>query len=503
MWRRNMSATVVLSCCSTSWSWALKTSVGSDELRCTLASRSLSVGAAVSLGEIGRSGCCHELTKVTAGVIGRLGALVGADRVAPVTATVGSSAWLRAFGLVRANLGAIVAPMQRIAIVGAVRTPIGKFLGSLSPFSAVELGTIAVRALGERTGIDLTEVDELIFGQGRQLGSGTNPARQVALGAGMLESSVAMTINKACGSSLKAIHLARSSLLLDDRSLVIAGGMESMTNIPFLLPDMRQGYRLGHAEALDGNYKDGFVCPLLGEPMGNTAEYLADEYQIGRVAQDEYALSSQQRAAAARAAGRFDEEIVPIEVPGKRGQTSTMAIDEHIREGATLAGLAKLPAVFRPDGGTVHAGNASGITDGAAALMLTTEAECNRRGLTPLGFIGAATTAGVSPRIMGIGPVPAVRKLCEKTGRSLDDYDLVELNEAFAAQALACLHDLSFDRDRVNVNGGAIALGHPIGATGARIVVTLLHEMRRRGVDRGLATLCMSGGLGMAVEFER
>ncbi|MFM1874137.1 MAG: hypothetical protein RL398_3559 [Planctomycetota bacterium] len=392
--------------------------------------------------------------------------------------------------------------MQRIAIVAAVRTPIGKFLGGLSPMTSVELGAHAVRAAVARAGIAATDVEKLYMGQARQLGSGPNPARQVAIAAGCGEGCVATTVNKACGSSLEAIELARAAILLGDMKVVVAGGMESMTNIPFLLPNFRNGYRLGHVEVQDGNYKDGFTCGILGEPMGMTAEYLADEHGIGRAEQDEYALESHRRGEAAQKAGRFGDEIAPIELTGRKG-TVRIDTDEHVRAGVTIADLQKLPPVFRPKVGTVHAGNSSGITDGAAALVLMAEDELQRRGLQPLAWLGASASAGVSPRIMGIGPVPAVRKLLGKTGRQLADFDLVELNEAFAAQMLACLKDLPIDRERLNVNGGAIALGHPIGATGARIVVTLLHELRRRGGKRGLATLCMSGGMGMAIEFER
>jgi acetyl-CoA C-acetyltransferase len=340
------------------------------------------------------------------------------------------------------------------------------------------------------------------MGQARQLGSGPNPARQVAIAAGCGDRCVATTVNMACGSSLKAIDFARGSILLGGRRVVVAGGMESMTNIPFLLPGFRQGFRLGHVEVLDGNYQDGFTCGILKEPMGMTAEYLADDYAIGRAEQDDYALQSHQRAAAAQQAGRFAAEIAPVAVPGRKGATVVDA-DEHVRAAVTLADLAKLPSVFRKQGGTVHAGNSSGITDGAAAVVLMPAGEAARRGLQPLAWLGGAATAGVSPRVMGIGPVPAVKELCERTATRLEDFDLVELNEAFAAQMLACLRELPIDRARLNVNGGAIALGHPIGATGARIVVTLLHEMARRGSRRGLATLCMSGGMGMAVAFER
>lgn len=391
--------------------------------------------------------------------------------------------------------------MERIGIVAAARTPIGKFLGGLSPLTAVELGASAVQHALAAARLAPTDVDEVLMGQARQLGSGPNPARQVAIKAGCGDGCVATTVNKACGSSLKAIDLARAAILLDGRRCVVAGGMESMTNIPFLLPNFRTGFRLGHVEVKDGNYQDGFTCGILGEPMGMTAEYLAADYGIARKEQDEYALRSHQRGEAAQKEGRFRAEIAPVTIAGKKGPT-TIAVDEHVRPGVTLADLEKLPPVFQKNG-TVHAGNSSGITDGGAAVVLMPEGEIRRRGLPVLAWLGASATAGVSPRIMGIGPVPAVKNLLAKNGRALADYDLVELNEAFAAQMLACLRDLPIAADKLNVNGGAIALGHPIGATGARIVVTLLHELARRSGKRGLATLCMSGGMGMALEFER
>ncbi len=397
----------------------------------------------------------------------------------------------------------MVIAMERVGVVAAARTPIGKFMGALSAFSAVELGAIAVRGALRRCGVAAGDVEELIFGQARQLGSGPNPARQVALRAGCAETSPAFTVNQACGSSLKALDLGRAAVLLEGRSVVVVGGMESMTNIPFLLPQMRRGYRLGHAEALDGNYQDGFTCGVLKEPMGMTAEYLADDYKITRGEQDEFALLSHQRADAAQKAGRFADEIETIEIEGKRGEKTVVDTDEHVRAGVTLEALTKLPPVFRPQIGTVHAGNSSGITDGAAALVLMSEREIARRGVPVLAWLGASASVGVSPRIMGIGPVPAVQRLCEQSGKRLSEFDLIELNEAFAAQVIACDRELELDRARVNVNGGAIALGHPIGATGARIVVTLLHEMRRRDSKLGMATLCMSGGMGMAVAFVR
>jgi acetyl-CoA C-acetyltransferase len=392
--------------------------------------------------------------------------------------------------------------MERIVIVAAARTPIGKFLGGLSPLSATDLGAHAVQAALARSLVAPSDVEELIMGQARQLGSGPNPARQVAIKAGCGDGCVAVTVNKACGSSLKALDYARAAILLDGRKIVVAGGMESMTNIPYLLPNFRQGFRLGHQEVKDGNYQDGFTCGILGEPMGMTAEYLCDDYKIGRLEQDEFALQSHQKGEAAQLSGRFAAEIAKVTVAGRKGSVE-IATDEHVRPGVTLADLQKLPPVFRPKVGSVHAGNSSGITDGAAALVLMSESECKRRGLTPMAWLGASATAGVPPRIMGIGPVPAVKNLLAKNGRQLGDYDLVELNEAFAAQMLACLRELPIAPERLNVNGGAIALGHPIGATGARIVVTLLYEMARRGSKLGLASLCMSGGMGMAIEFER
>ena len=391
--------------------------------------------------------------------------------------------------------------MERVAVVGACRTPIGKFHGALGSLSAVDLGATVVTGLLERVGLPAAAVEEVIFGQARQLGSGPNPARQVAIRAGIPESSPAFTVNKACGSSLKALDLARASLLLDSRKFVVAGGMESMTSIPFLLPEMRKGHRLGHLKVLDGNYQDGFTCPIIKEPMGMTAEFLGDEFGIGREEQDCYALESHRRASAAQSEGRFVEEIVPVKIEVRRG-SHIVDQDEHIRHDATLEELARLAPVFRA-AGTVHAGNSSGITDGAAALLLTTESEAERRGLSPMAFLGGSAISGVEPRIMGIGPVPAVRGLCERSGTVPDSYDLVEMNEAFAVQVIACARELKLDSARLNVNGGAIALGHPIGATGARIVVTLLHEMVRRDAVRGLATLCMSGGMGMAMVLDR
>ena len=392
-----------------------------------------------------------------------------------------------------------------VVITHAVRTPIGKFLGGLSDLSAVELATHASRGLLERAGCAPESVDELLMGQARQLGSGPNPARQVSIASDLPESCPAQTINRACGSGLEAIVGSARLIQLGEAQCLLAAGVESMSNMPFLLPKFRRGYRLGHDIVEDGTYTDGFHCRLVGEAMGKTAEYLADEHSITRQEQDAYALKSFLRWEAAEDAGRFDDERLSIEIKDRKGNVSQHGTDEHARRGMTIEKLAKLKPVFRSieEGGTVHAGNSSGITDGAAALLVTSRDFAQAHDLPVLATIEAWTVAGVSPRLMGRGPVPAVRKLCEKMGKTVEDFDLIELNEAFAAQVIACDRELSLPMDRVNVNGGAIALGHPIGCTGARIVVTLLHEMKRRSAKLGLATLCISGGQGMAVAFSR
>ncbi len=344
-------------------------------------------------------------------------------------------------------------------------------------------------------------MDETIFGHARQAGGGPNTARQVAHRAGVPDAVPAFTVNKACASSLKALTLGALTIAAGENEVVLVGGTECMSATPYLLPRVRFGTRMGHSEIVDGMYRDGFLCALCGQLMGETAETLAREYGILRAEQDAYAAESQRRADEAMAAGRFADEIVPVTIPGKKGPTE-VAQDEHPRPDSTAATLSKLPPVFDAQG-TVHAGNSSGITDGAAALVLATEEEVRKAGVEPLARVAAWTSAGVDPARMGIGPVPAIRRLLEKSGLQLADIDLLELNEAFAAQVIACARDLSLDLAKVNVNGGAIALGHPIGATGARISTTLLHEMKRRGARRGIATLCVSGGMGMAVLFER
>jgi acetyl-CoA C-acetyltransferase len=391
--------------------------------------------------------------------------------------------------------------VERVAIVASARTPIGKFLGSFADLSAAELGMVATRGLLERARVAPADVDELIYGCARQAGGGPNMARQVLIGAGIPKERPAFTVNQACGSGLQSILLAADHIRLGKARVVVAGGAENMTRVPYLLDRARLGYRLGNAPLVDGMYKDGFLDPICGMLMGETAEKLADIYSISRDEQDAYALESQRRAGVAIQEKRFDKEIVPVTVKGRKGE-STIVADEHPRPESTPADLKKLPPVFR-EGGTVHAGNSSGITDGAASVLVVGESVVKEKKLTPQAWLGPSATVGVDPSIMGIGPVPAVRELLAATGRELNAYDLVELNEAFAAQVLACDRDLGFDRNRLNVNGGAIALGHPIGATGARIVTTLLHEMERRNARLGLATLCVSGGLGIALELER
>ena len=392
--------------------------------------------------------------------------------------------------------------MRPVYVLSAARTPIGKFGGAFASMSAVDLGEVAAKAAIERSGLPAAAVDETIFGHARQAGGGPNPARQVSHRAGVPDSVPAFTVNKACASSLKAIALGALSIAADENDVVLAGGMECMSATPYLLTKARFGFRMGHGELVDGMYRDGFLCPLCGQLMGETAENLVREYAILRAEQDAYAAESQRRAEEAAAAGRFADEIAPVEIAGKKGSV-TVGKDEHPRAGTTAESLSKLPPVFDPETGTVHAGNSSGITDGAAAVVLATEEIAKKAGAEPLGRVVAWVSAGVEPERMGIGPVPAIRALLKKTGRKLEDIDLMELNEAFAAQVIACARELPIDLSRVNVNGGAIALGHPIGATGARITTTLLHEMKRRGAKTGIATLCVSGGMGMAVLFEK
>jgi len=389
-----------------------------------------------------------------------------------------------------------------VVIASARRTPMGKFMGAFSDAPAVDLGIAAARAALDAVGLDPAEVQETVAGHGRQAGNGPNPGRQVSVRAGVPVTVPAYTVNKACGSSTKALTLAAGSILLDEIDVALVVGMENMTRTPYLLRGMRGGYRMGNATVEDGMSADGFMDPLAGIGMGETAENLAERHGVSREEQDAFALQSQRRAAAAWAAGRFADEVVPVDTSDAKARTVTVGRDEQPRPDTTLETLAKLKPVFRTPG-TVTAGNSSGICDGAAALVVMTEAAARARGIEPLARVVGWASAGVDPAIMGWGVVPATQKLLAKLGWSLPEIDVVEVNEAFAAQVLACDRELKFDWERTNVNGGAIALGHPIGMTGARIVGAVAHELRRRDARRGLATLCVSGGQGMAVGLER
>ena len=389
--------------------------------------------------------------------------------------------------------------MPDVYILSAARTPIGKFGGSLASMSAADMGVVAAQGAMVRAGVRPDQVEETIFGNARQAGGGPNPARQISIRSGVPQEVPAYTVNKACASGLKSIALGYQQIATGDLDCVLAGGTESMSRLPYYL-DARWGYRLGNQELVDGMYRDGFFCPLAKMLMGETAEVLAEQYKITREEQDAYALCSQARATAAIESKRFNSELVPVKLESKKGP-QTFSRDQHPFPGATMEKMATLSPVFSKSG-TITAGNSSGITDGAAAVVLASENFATKNNLRPLARILAVTSVGVDPRIMGIGPVPALRKMEQKHGLRVGDFDLIELNEAFAAQVLACDRELHFEREKLNVNGGAIALGHPIGCTGTRIAVTLLHEMLRRKAKRGVATLCVSGGLGMALAIE-
>ena len=390
--------------------------------------------------------------------------------------------------------------MEHAVILDGARTPIGRFLGALADVPTVELGVAATQEALRRSGVEAGAVEEVAFGHARQAGNGPNTARQVAYRSGIPQEVPAFTVNMACGSGTKAVQAAAEGIVLGNVEVAVAGGMENMSRTPYLLDRMRTGFRMGNAEVVDGMYRDGFLDPLSGCIMGETAENLARKYGIPREEQDEFALTSQRKAADGRE--RRAKEIVPVEVPGRRGETTTVSEDEHPRADTTLEGLAKLRPTFAEDG-TVTPGSSSGITDGAAAMVLMSESRAKAEGRTPLAKLVAFASAGVDPAYMGIGVVPATRKVLEKTGLTLQDFDVVEVNEAFAAQVLACDRELKFDHDRLNPKGGAIALGHPIGMTGARIVLTAAYELRERDLNLALATLCISGGMGMAVVLER
>jgi acetyl-CoA C-acetyltransferase len=388
-----------------------------------------------------------------------------------------------------------------VYLVSPVRTAIGKYGGGLSSLSAADLGVEVVKAVLGRTGVDPSSVAETMMGCARQAGGGPNVARQISFRAGLGETVPAMTINMACGSGLRAIDLAFRAVRDGEAEAMVAGGTESMSRVPYMLSAARWGQKMGAQEVTDGMYKDGFFCPIADMLMGATAERLAEIHSISRDEQDEFALRSQQRAGVAQAEGRFDSQIVPVEVTQGKAVTR-VAKDEHPRADTTIEALRKLAPVFKTPGGTVTAGNSSGITDGAAAMLVCSEARLKDLKAKPMARILGVAAAGVDPKIMGIGVVPSTRTLLTRLGMKLDDFGLIEANEAFSAQVLACDRELHFDPARLNVNGGSIALGHPIGATGARIVVTLVHEMARRKVRYGLATLCISGGMGLAAAFE-
>ena len=392
--------------------------------------------------------------------------------------------------------------MKNVYLAASVRTPIGRFGGTLASWSAADLGVAAAKAGLERAGLRSDQIQQSIWGCARQAGGGPNVARQITYRAGIPETVPAFTVNQACGSGLQAIMLAAEQIMLGRADIVLAGGTESMSRVPYFAEGARWGMRMGNTELVDGMYRDGFNDPLSGLVMGETAENLARQYEISRAEQDQYSLCSQQRAQAAIESGRFDQEIDPLEIKGRKGETTNFTRDEHARAGTTLQDLGKLAPVFSKTG-TVTAGNSSGITDGAAAVLVLSEAALESSGLQAEARIVDYEITGVAPEIMGIGPVPAIRSLLARQQLTLAEIDLIELNEAFAAQVLACDRELKFDPDRLNVNGGAIALGHPIGCTGVRITTTLLHEMKKRDARLGLSTLCVSGGMGLAMLVER
>ncbi len=395
--------------------------------------------------------------------------------------------------------------MQDVVIISAVRTPIGNFGGGLKDVSAAALGEVVAKEAIRRAGLTPDQVDESIFGCARQAGIGPNVARQIAWRSGVPQEKVAFTVNKACGSGLKSLTLGAQSIMLAENDVVLVGGVEQMSQIPYLLMKARWGYRLGDGTLVDSNYRDGYMCPLCDMIMGETADRLAQEYGITREQQDTFTVESHRKAIAAWESGAFDDEVVPVETYGRKGDMMIIDRDERPRPDSTVEKLAGLRTVFRDveDGGTITAASSSGITDGAAALVLMQADKAKSLGVAPLARIVGFASAGVHPARMGLGPVPATHKVMEQTGLTLDDFDLIELNEAFAAQVLFVEKELDWDVARRNVNGGAVALGHPTGCTGARIMVTLVHAMKKRETRLGLATLCISGGLGMSVVVQQ
>ena len=392
--------------------------------------------------------------------------------------------------------------LNEAVIISAARTPVGKFLGSLKGFSAPQLGAIVVRESVKRAGVKPEDVDEVIMGCVIQAGLGQNPARQAALKGGIPSTVSAVTVNKVCGSGLKAVMLAAQGVQLGDTEIVVAGGMESMSNAPYLLTRAREGYRLGNGELVDAMINDGLWCAFENYHMGCTGEVVADEYRISRSEQDEFAVNSHHKAAAAIKAGKFKDEIVPVEVPQKKGAALVFDTDETVREDTSAEVLAKLKPAFKPEG-TVTAGNAPGVNDGASAVVVTSLRRARELGVEPMARIVAQATAGVEPRLVMMAPVEAVRKLFKKTGWSPSEVDLVELNEAFSVAAVAVTRELGLDPEKVNVNGGAVALGHAIGQSGSRLLTTILYELKRRNARRGIVSLCLGGGNAVAMAIER
>src|SRR5919205_1080105 len=391
---------------------------------------------------------------------------------------------------------------REAVIISAVRTPTGKFQGALKDFSATDLGALVVRESVRRAGVKPEEVDEVIMGCVIQAGLGQNPARQAALHGGIPFGVSAVTVNKVCGSGLKAVMLAAQGVQLGDTEIVVAGGMESMSNAPYVLPKVREGLRIGNAKLVDSVIHDGLWCAFENYHMGHTGEVVAERYKVTRAEQDEYALNSHRKAAAAIKAGRFKDEILPVEIPQKKGAALVFDTDEPVREDTSLEALAKLKPAFR-EGGTVTAGNAPGVNDGASALVVTSEERARQLGVEPLARIAAQATSGIQPELVMMAPVEAIRRVVRKAGWSLNEVDLIELNEAFSVQAIAIMRELELDPAKVNVNGGAVALGHAIGQSGSRLLTTMLYEMKRRDARRGLCALCLGGGNAVAMAVER
>jgi len=392
--------------------------------------------------------------------------------------------------------------IKQAVIISAVRTPVGKLLGALKIFKATELGAIVVREAVKRAGVKPEEVDEVIMGCVIQAGLGQNPARQAALRGGLPDTVSAVTVNKVCGSGLKAVMMAAQGVQLGDTDVVVAGGMESMSNAPYLLAKAREGYRLGHGQILDSVIQDGLWCAFDDQHMGCTGEVVSERFHVSRKEQDEYAVDSHRKAIAAIKSGKFKDEIISIEIPQKKGSPIIVDTDEPVREDTSIESLSKLKPAFK-EGGTVTAGNAPGVNDGASAVVVTSEERAKSLGIEPLARIVAQATSGTEPKLVMMAPVEAIKKLLKKTGWSLDDVDLIELNEAFSVQAVAITRELNLDPEKINVNGGAVALGHAIGQSGSRILTTMLYELKRRNAHRGIAALCLGGGNAVALAIER